>query len=437
MAIATFDSRSLAANLLQLGAGEFFAKLLAVLAFTYLGRTLGPEGYGRLEFAFAVVVFFNFPVDFGLGTYGAREIAKDRSRAAALASDVSLLRLALTVLSYATLLLFAAAFGGDPQTKVLIACLGLSLFAAPALLQWVFQGLDRMRWVAWASALRQTVFAAGTFALVRSRESLVWVAAAECAAAAAAALLSLILFRREVQRIPRPGPFQFARLWRHFKSAVPIGLSDLGWALMWYSPIVILGAMTAGPTVGWFGAAHRSLLSLHTFVNLYFFNLLPSMSRCAASSPELGRLLERSLGITAWAGAGIAVVGILVSRRLLTMLYGAEYAGGDRILGILILVIPVALVSGHFRLGLVAFGRSGQLLYATLAAAGVCCALCIVLVPRFGAEGTAMALLAGNVVHLVLTYLLFREHVMPVPVVSAAVWPFRRLLGGIREAAAR
>jgi PST family polysaccharide transporter len=435
MSAPAFNYRRMGGNLFSLGAGEVVSKLFSIFAFTWLGRTVGPENYGRLEFAFASVVFFNLPVDFGFGAYGAREVAKDRGRAKALAADISTLRFALSLISYTLLLGYAWLAGGDRPTRVLIATLGASLFAAPALLQWLFQGLERMRWVAWLSATRQVVFAVGSLLLVRSQEAFVAAGIAECAGAFTVAVVCLVLARRmgiDFQLFR----FNWKRLVAHVRAAAPIGFSEMAWALLWYSPVVVLGTMKADPSVGWFGASHRAVTALHSFVYLYFFNLLPAMSRSSTSPGELSQLLERSIAFTAWVGVLVACVGTLVGGRMLAFLYGTEYAAGASILTILVLVIPVTLLSGHFRFGLIVCGRGKDLLYSSMLAAAACITVSVALVPLFGATGAAMGLLAGSVIHLILPYVQFRR-IIAVPVVGAAFRPISRLFQAAREEAAR
>ena len=48
----------LAANYVILSAGEFIAKVFGAVAFAYLARVLGPQRYGYLEFAIAIIFFF-------------------------------------------------------------------------------------------------------------------------------------------------------------------------------------------------------------------------------------------------------------------------------------------------------------------------------------------------------------------------------------------
>ena len=71
----------------------------------------------------------------------------------------------------------------------------------------------------------------------------------------------------------------FGRRLNHLKEASPIGLTELAWAFMWYFCTVLLGLIFSDATLGWFGASPRALMALHSFVWLYFFNVLPSISR--------------------------------------------------------------------------------------------------------------------------------------------------------------
>ena len=102
------SGRRLTLNYLLLTGGESLAKVCTLAAFAYLGRVLGPERYGSLEFALATMIFFTLPVDFGLAIYGARELARDRGRAADLLREVSALRLMLASISFVLLLVLIA-----------------------------------------------------------------------------------------------------------------------------------------------------------------------------------------------------------------------------------------------------------------------------------------------------------------------------------------
>src|SRR5262245_17440341 len=119
----------LGTNYLVLAGGECVAKALGFIGFVTLGRLLGVEAYGQVEFVLATMVFFTLPVDFGLGTYGAREVARRPERAAALLQEVSSLRLLLACLSFALLALLATTLIERQDTRWLLLLYGAGLFA--------------------------------------------------------------------------------------------------------------------------------------------------------------------------------------------------------------------------------------------------------------------------------------------------------------------
>jgi hypothetical protein len=67
-------------GMLLLGGGEMAAKLFCCFAFTRLGRVLGATRYGSPEFVLAIIVFEKLQADCGLGSDGAREIARRAGR---------------------------------------------------------------------------------------------------------------------------------------------------------------------------------------------------------------------------------------------------------------------------------------------------------------------------------------------------------------------
>ncbi len=406
----------LAKNYVLLTVGECVAKAMAFIAFTYLGRTLGPERYGSLEFVLAAMVFFTLPVDLGLGDYGAREVARNRPAAPTLLDHVTSLRFVLAACSFCALLAFIVVAKQSTEVKALLALYGVSLFGAPGLLHWFFQSHDCMHWVAAASITRQTVFAALVLTLVRPGTQLSRVGVIECAAVAATVLVSLAAVTRGLgYRIPRPIA-QLRELLVHIRQAAPIGLSELAWAFQWYFATVLLGFLAADRSLGWFGAAHRMVTSLHTFVWLYFFNLLPSIAR-SASLPH-GRLLElmsRSMSVAAWSGAFVALLVTVLAQTLMVTAYGQQFVAAAGLLSILVWMIPVSMLSGHYRYTLIGYGRQKLLLLSVTASAAISVLLCFALIPWMGAVGAAFGLIGGSVANLALSYALVRRAVLRIP----------------------
>lgn len=403
------------------------SKIFALLAFAYLARVLGPAHFGMLEFALAVMFFFTLLVDCGLSPFGAREVAKDEGAVTRLVAHIILLRALTVMAAFAVLLLGVAATDMPWAMKRLIVLYGLTLFTMPAMLPWVFQGRDLMRYVAVASIIRWFIFAAGVFLYVRGPGSLWIVPVVEGAALACVAVFYLGSFSRHFGSLRRRIDSSFAG--SVFRQALPIGGSELVWALKMYSATVLLGMLVTGPEVGWFGAAHRIVISVHTFVWLYFFTLFPSVARSSRGSLEvLHRLTNTSLQVTAWSGVFLGVVGSIFAHPIITLVYGPEYGQSVAAFRVLIWVIPLALMSGHYRYALIAYGRQGMEFLTAACGAGLNVLVNLFLIPSYGLIGAAWALIVSEILIWTLAYYSVHCAITQIP-----FWPhvWRPLVGGV------
>jgi O-antigen/teichoic acid export membrane protein len=411
------EPQRLAVNFLFLSAGEIGAKLLTFLSFTYLARTLGPVSYGAVEFTLAVMVFFTLPTDLGLGMYGAREIARNPPSAPRLLREITGLRLLLSLFSMFLLAVFILLVQKGPEEKLLLGLYGISLLGTPCMLQWFFQAHDQMRWVGAASVVRQAAFALLVFTFCRAGSPLIYIGLIECASVTLTAAFCVYVVKGPMRYwwpLPKMG---IASLVEHVRNASPIGLSELAWAFMWYFCTVLLGFLSPDQSLGWFGAGHRIVMAMHTFVMLYFFNLLPSISRCARlPHAHLLQLMDDSLRFAAWSGLFAAPLLAVLAPQVLTLVFGRSFHDGWPSFAVLVWVLPVAMLSGHHRYILVAFSHQKWLLACTFIAAAVAVLLAFALIPWFKGVGAAWALLIANIVNLALVYFAVRRLVVEVPV---------------------
>jgi O-antigen/teichoic acid export membrane protein len=422
------EPRRLAINYLFLSGGEFAAKLLTFASFTYLARVLGPLNYGSVEFTLAAMVFFTLPADLGLASYGAREVARNPGNAPRLLHEIAGLRLMLAVGSMLALGLFILVIPKSSDLKILLALYGVSLLGGPFLLQWFFQGHDQMYWVGIASIVRQAGFAVLVFLICRRGSPLLYIGLIECASVAAVAVFCVYVSRHRMG-FAWPWPdLHVTQLVGHLREASPIGLTELAWAFMWYFCTVLLGFIFPDRSLGWFGASHRALMALHSFVYLYFFNLLPSISRCVAVPRQhLLELMDRSVRFAAWTGLYAAALLTAVAPRLLSLVYGAFFREAAHSFSILAWILPVAMLSGHHRYILIAYNHQNALLRCTAYSAAVAVLLGFALVPFYRGRGAAWALLIAVVINFVLVYISVRQLVVEVPVHRQLATPLAAL----------
>jgi O-antigen/teichoic acid export membrane protein len=229
----------------------------------------------------------------------------------------------------------------------------------------------------------------------------------------------LFLHRRLQVHLELRGLFRGTRAL--FKDVWFMGLSDFTWACLWYSPGIITGWMGLASTehVAWIAASVRIVMSLHTFVWLYFFNMLPNLSKeLSVSLDDWRDLMSRSLKTSMWPACLIAVGGTLIAPVLMPLVYGGAYTAAVRPFQIVIWMIPVAWFSGHFRFSLIAAGHQRWEFVVSAVTAAVTVSSAFVLVSYRGSVGAAAALLTGGVVNTILAYLAMNRQIGRVHVAS-------------------
>jgi len=403
--------------------GEFISKLFTFASFVFLARVLGPENFGHLEFMLAVMIFFTLLVDFGSSPYGAREVAKDHSKIKEVLANISILRGLFAVIGYILLTALALLLPPEklPVEKVILI-FGISLFGIPFFLQWVFQGLDRMKVVALGSIIRYMLFAAGVFLLIRTPEDLWLVAVVECLAVSGFVLYYLLMYRLKI------GELNFktnsASIVHSIRQYAPIGLSEVTWAMTWYSATVLLALMVGGKTVGWFSASHRPIMTLHAFIWLYFYNMLPTISRCSRRpQEELQSFMAHSMKLSGWTAVFIGASGMMLAEPMIRLFFGIQYIESITTFKILLWVLPVALLSGHYRYVLIAYSQQRYEFIASAIAAGVSILMGIVLIPLFSAYGAAAALLGSSIINWMIAYFYVQKKITEIPFSSHLVKP--------------
>jgi O-antigen/teichoic acid export membrane protein len=153
--------------------------------------------------------------------------------------------------------------------------------------------------------------------------------------------------------------------------------------------------------------------------------MLPRFASALVQGVEPWRSLAiRSLRSSIWAACLIAVCGTVLAPTIVTTSYGAAYHASAVPLQLLIWMIPLATLNGHFRCTLVASGQQRVEFKAAAASAVLTLTLALWLGQGAGSTGAAAALLIGGVVYTIATAMSVQKLVgtlRPARLVSAPV----------------
>jgi len=352
------------------------SKALALIVFGYLNRVLTKDRYGDLEFAYGLVFVLTLLMDAGLALYGSREGSREPERLPALATQIAAIRGVILLGSLTIMGVTAAMVEGDATSKLLLVVAGSILLPIPLLLNWAFESRDEMHIVAACSLLRQLVFVVGVVLFVHSSGDLLLVPLFDALGFLSANTLQQVLLRRRI------GPLWAARYLagaaRAVRECLPLATAAVVWALRLFFPLLALRFFVGSAETALFGATHRIIIAIHTFVWLYFVNLLPSFSRLARAEDgtSFDRLTATSLRLVGWIVVTGGIVGGVIATPLFRI-YSPKYPAAAALFAIMVWMIAFAFISGHHRYCLIAFRRQQDEMKASLAGCIVSVAGCL------------------------------------------------------------
>jgi len=381
----------LLARLLRMGLGFFIA--------VWLARYLGPEQYGWLSYALALVMLAGSLAELGLRSIVVREIVRDPERAGVLIGTALGLQCAGALLSalIAALAVLCLDENGSPLAALVSILVLRYLFQPAALVGCWFEARVQSRVVVLgesaafllASALRIAMLLAGL-----PLQAFAWALLLE---SALTALVFAFLYRRRVSRSARL-EVDWTRARALLCESWPLMLTAL--AIMVYFRIdqIMIGAMLDEAQVGIYAAALQLSEIWYVLPTIIMGSLFPSIVAYRATDrARFRQQMQSALDLMVLLAALIIVPLNLCAGWIVQLLYGADYAAAAGVLVIHSwagLFVFMGVAGGKWFL---AENLQRYALYRTLTSALLNVALNFLLIPLWGIRGAALATLVSQV----------------------------------------
>jgi O-antigen/teichoic acid export membrane protein len=372
--------------------GEGSNLLVFALGFL-MARGLGAEAFGQFAAASAFVGLFRILPDFGMSYASTLEIARDRSLAARLASNLLGFQAALSLLTLALCLALASRlYDGVLFVAVGVLCLDLLLKAVKSTLRWLLKGFER--------------FEAEAVSLLCERGALL--AAGSASLALDGGLRGLVLVFLGVRLVDTLGlgayvharllplrPARDLRLWRELLvKGLPFAYAGAMVTAFFQVDQVMLERWRGAAETGWYKAPVLVLEGLALVPRVFSFAFIPTMAALWATAPEtVGALYRRGLKYLLLVGLPIAAFGALAAGPFLELLFGAAYAPSALAGRVLIPVCIFMFLSNFVETTLACVRRWRVIVLTSTAALLLNVGLNLVWIPRWGQVGAAWATL--------------------------------------------
>lgn len=167
----TKAGKTVFSNILSLGFLQIAGYIFPLLTMPYLARILGVSYIGKIAFASAVITYFQTLVDYGFNFTATRDVAKcqdDKFKVSKIYSSVLYCKIILLLISFFILLCLVVFIPKMKEESPLLFATFLLLPGYVAFPEWLFQGLERMKYITVLNLLSKLIFTLAVFVFIKS-----------------------------------------------------------------------------------------------------------------------------------------------------------------------------------------------------------------------------------------------------------------------------
>ena len=401
-------------NFVSLSIVQFANYLAPLITLPYLFRVLGPSNYGLTELARAISVYFLMLTDYGFSLSATQEISVHRDdprKVSEVFSCVMLLKFLLLILSFLILTLLVLAvpkFRADWPVYFLSfgSVIGMWLFPI-----WLFQGLERMKYIPLLNVTAKTLVVLGIFVFIRKPSDYLLAPLLQSAGTILIGLAGLIvaLCKFPIRfQVPSLGVLkrEFANGWHLFLSRMAITFYTT-------SNIVVLGLVTDSTFVAYYAAGDKIVRAVVDGLQVPLSQaIFPHIGRLASQSKQAALRFTARVAKLAGLVTLATSAGLFVSAPYLAGIVMAEKAAeGVRVIRVLSLLPLIVSLSNTFGVQIMVNFGLKKLLTRILTVAGVLdILLALLLAAPLKHVGVAMASLTTEIFVTVVLFLALRKN---------------------------
>jgi O-antigen/teichoic acid export membrane protein len=383
-----------------LGAGGYaVGLLLGLVSAPLVIRGLGIVDFGRYITVLSVVGLINSVAEGGLNALALREYARtsgDERRARM--RDLFGMRLALTICAALGAIAFVgvAGYSGAMVLGAIGAAVALVFLAAQNFLQVGLQGDLRFGWATAAELVRQVAMTALIVAAVVAGADLVPLLWVSLPAGILGAAFVAVLVR---DRMPLRPSFHLARWAPLLRETLPYAIAAAVGVAYFRATMIVTGFATSAVETGYFATSFRVVEILLGIPTIAVGAAFPILARAHLGDRDRhAQAMRRILELAVIAGALTALSTALAAPFAIDVLAGADFAPSIPILRIQALGLAANFVGVAAGYGLLSAGRLRAIVAVSVVGLASTIALGLTLASAWGAQGAALAIVAGECV---------------------------------------
>lgn len=393
------DSKRLFSNFISLLILQGANYILPLITLPYILRVLGAENYGILAFATALIVYFKILTDYGFNLTATRDISKyrdDKEKVIEIFSVVMTIKVILMFVSFLVMSIVVLSFEIFSQ-HVEVYFLTFGIVVGQVLFPiWFFQGMEQMKYISYLNILAKSIFAVAIFIFIQEKSDFYIVPLLTSIGFIVAGVWSLIIIKKEFKVSFRLQAISTIK--RYFKDGWNIFLVDFLPNLYNNFSTFFLGFFVSMEILGYYSLATKLIEILNNFLRVIRNVTYPYLINNVSKFNKVTKVLI-SVGLF------LTVCTISFSYIVIPFVFGEEMERS--LLYLYILSLSPLLMAITFSYGtnkLIVLKKDAVMKKITFQYSIFGFLLLLIVIPIYGAIGSAVALISTRILMSILTY---------------------------------
>lgn len=399
--------QTLIKNTVWIGVSSVFSKIVRALVIIYAARVLGVDSYGIYTYAAGIIAVFAVLSDMGISSIAVREISKNKDTEKNVYATSFIIKLLFLSLMVILCILIGPYLLKYPESRSLIP-LFVSTIAIESLRSFLYvfaRAKNNIQHESINSMINEIFCTLLILLIFVSNPTPKTLILSLFLGNTAGLLVAFIHTRKSIFYV-----------FRHIKKdlikplvrlTAPFAILSILGIFMTNIDAVIIGILGDRTMLGLFGSAQKLISVMYILPGFMSTSLLPVLSGLISKkdTDTIKRILQVSSQTLFMVAIPIICGGILLSKDILVFLYGAQYVEATTVFQLLLVTLLWVFPGTLFAEIIIAENKQSVFLKTGIIGALINIVLDVILIPKYGINGSAVATIIAQAVVNTLFYL--------------------------------
>lgn len=397
-------------NLMWISLSDIFTKGTILFVTIYLARVLGVDNFGLFSLGVAIANTIWPIVDLGASGYGTREIARNHNNAKQLLPTLNTMRFIVSLIIIACTAIILTVVG-TPSIKFWIIIYSMAYLSSFSLCpDWAIRGMEEMPLLFIINLTTSLFFILGIVIAIHNSQDAENASLLRSLSFLVGSFVGLILIYKK-----RGVLFYFdiniSKWFYLLKNTYVFLINRIAANLIQFLPFFYITFTLSDSESGLFAAPHR----------LYIIGVAGIAAISSAIYPILSDVYKndhnkfsayqiRLVQYLLYLLIPFSLIGFYGSSDIIYILFGTDYSDSSLSLAIMLAAIPMTAIRSIYMITLMSGGLEKYSIWAILIAIVIQAITALILIPKMGIAGSALAILSGEVISAVILYIVCNRY---------------------------